>query len=241
MYLFSRYFRPKTNLNKAFANIDRQHTLLNTQHVKVAQVNAYKRHASSAESSLCSAVDNLCQKVRGVLIADITFNMAGGGAVMGTLHRKSGDSQPSSLPAAPNGNICFEPEIMEIIWPPLHLNKSDPQWSESAQVVMGPLNIHRRLLPCKSIIIWACDQRVSSFTLRRAAPLFVAAPLVCNYSCSHIGDSHTIVLQFSAARAHTLTHSRSNTKLVVSLFTGRKRTVSRRLTLSGRKYPNNAN
>lgn len=125
-----------------------------------------------------------------MLIADITFNRAGGGAaVMGTLHRKSGDSQASSLRlAAPNGNICFEPEIMEIIWLPLHLNKSDPQWRERAQVVMGPLNIHRRLLPCKSIIIiWAGSTggraiKGSLFLHFAPGPLFVAAPLVCNYS-----------------------------------------------------------
>jgi hypothetical protein len=179
----------------------------------------HKRHASSAESCAllsAAAVDNLCQKVRGVLIADITFNRADGGA-----------SQLWALSIANQvtGSACLRLRPLMAIyalsrksWKSFgcrYISINQTHNGESAQVVMGPLNIHRRLLPCKSIIIWACDQRASSFTLRppaaaTAAPLFVAAPLVCNYSCCHVGDSHTIVLQFSAAaRAHTHTHSLS--------------------------------
>jgi hypothetical protein len=176
-------------------------------------------HLQRAAALLSAAVDNLCQKVRGVLIADITFNRAGGGASQ--LWALSIANQVTGHLA-----LCLRP-LMAIYalsrksWKSFgcrYISINQTHNGESAQVVMGPLNIHRRLLPCKSIIIWACDQRASSFTLRpaaaaaTAAPLFVAAPLVCNYSCCHIGDSHTIVLQFSAAargRAHTHTHSLS--------------------------------
>jgi hypothetical protein len=165
------------------------------------------------------------------LIADITFNRAGGGAsqlwALSIANQVTG-SLPACLPAsgcaAPNGNICFEPEIMEIIWLPLHLNKSDPATMERerAQVVMGPLNIHRRLLPCKSIIIWACDQRASSFTLQ--------APLHCllrrrSFATTRVVTSQirtqlfcSLVQRRAGARTHTHTRSRSNTKLVVRVF-----------------------
>jgi len=84
-----------------------------------------------------------------VLIADVSFNVlpTGGTSQLWALciaNRVTG----ILYTLAPNGNIYFEQEIMEIIWLPLHLNKSGPQWR--VQVVQwGPLNIHQRLLPCK--------------------------------------------------------------------------------------------
>jgi hypothetical protein len=187
------------------------------------------------------------------LIADITFNRAGGGAsqlwALSIANQVTG-SLPACLPAsgcaAPNGNICFEPEIMEIIWLPLHLNKSDPATMERERAGSnGTVKYSSQITSMQIYYYLGLRSKGLFLHFASAAPLFVAAPLVCNYSCCHVADSHTIVLQFSAAargRAHTHTHSLSfEYKASASLFKGRKRTVSRQLTLSGCKYPNNAN
>jgi hypothetical protein len=172
----------------------------------------------SASRIICRerAVDNLCRKVRRVLIADITFNRAGGGAraVMGTLHRKSGDRQLWLRP------LMAIYALSRKSWKSFGCRYiSINQTHNGAGSNGGPVKYSSQITSMQIYYYYLGDQRVALPSLC-ARPLFVAAPLVCNYSCSHIRHSHTIVLQFSAARARTLQH-----KARASLFTGRKRTV----------------